>query len=122
LPEFHTENENDPRSDTDSFGEIVSEKAPRPAPETVECEFEPLAMCPRELRLRYQRRADLAAGRPMTAIELKCLDCVGWVYAEARQCGITSCPLWAASRRIFRRGTPTLAQPSLGGDVEARHG
>ena len=69
-----------------------------------EREFSPLATCPKQSVERFRRRAKLAATSQRAAIELKCLECCAWDRPEVVRCQIVSCPLWALSRRIFRRG------------------
>ena len=66
--------------------------------------YEPLALAPRPATARYEKSALLAHQQPRAAIKLKCLDCCGWEYREAKRCEIRSCPLWALNRRIFARG------------------
>ena len=81
--------------------EIGARKAPHRAPREVAAGFEPLQTCPKEQRLRWERRAAVAHSQPMRAIELKCMDCVAWYRPEAIRCEIQGCPLWAFNRRIF---------------------
>ena len=71
----------------------------RPRPEG----YVPLSLAPESARGRYARRAAGAHREPMAAIKLKCLDCSGWTYREAKECQIRSCPLWALNRWIFTR-------------------
>ena len=66
--------------------------------------FEPLAMAPSRAAARYEKPASLAQQQPRAAIKLKCLDCCGWEYSEAKRWEIRTCPLWALNRRIFARG------------------
>ena len=65
--------------------------------------FAPRGGIQKELGARYEKDAALAHRQPMKAIKLKCLDCCAWDYAEAQQCEIRSCPLWALNLRIFGR-------------------
>ncbi len=69
--------------------------------------FRPIATmpkgAPKKYRLRWERLARLAAHRSFAAIELHCLDCVCWERAEARDCALSTCSLWALNRRIFAR-------------------
>ena len=39
---------------------------------------------------------------PKAAVILKCWDCSGWDWLEARRCIVTSCPLYTLSRSYFR--------------------
>ncbi len=64
--------------------------------------FAPRATETKRDRDRYEKTAALAHQQPMKAIKLKCLDCCGWEYEEAKRCEIRTCPLWALNRRIFR--------------------
>ena len=66
--------------------------------------FSPLATCPKESVERFRRRAELADTSYRAAVGLKCLECCAWDLPEVKRCEIVSCPLWALSRRIFRRG------------------
>ena len=66
--------------------------------------FSPLATCPKQSDERFRRRGELAATSYRAAVELKCLECCAWDRPEAKRCRILSCPLWAISGRIFRRG------------------
>jgi hypothetical protein len=64
--------------------------------------FTPLACCPPKLRARYRRTGEQAGrGWSLSAVKLKCLDCCGWEYTEAKRCEVTDCPLWLLNRRIF---------------------
>jgi hypothetical protein len=80
---------------------------------TLEAIFDPLAYCPAKLRARYGGAGDraLAGGYP-AAVKLKCLDCCGWEYTEAKRCNSTDCPLWMLNRRIFGARTPSEKEPS----------
>jgi hypothetical protein len=62
--------------------------------------YAPLRYCPTRLRARYGKAAEQAAGGSLIkAIKLKCLDCMGWEYAEAKQCDTLECPLWIFNHR-----------------------
>lgn len=51
---------------------------------------------------RYAKLAKSAErGLYKDSIKLKCLDCCGWEYTEAKKCEVTGCPLFAANRKIF---------------------
>ena len=65
--------------------------------------FDPGHHAPKEVGDRYEKTAALAHRQAQAAIKLKCLDCCGWEYPEAKQCEIRTCPLWALNRRIFAR-------------------
>ena len=66
--------------------------------------YAPLALAPERAKARYEKTASRAQQQPMAAIKLKCLGCCAWEYAEAKQCQISTCALWALNRRIFARG------------------
>ena len=89
------------------LSEIRARDASRGTPQTRDA-ADPLNLCPARLRPRYRARADRAqAGRYRDAVALKCIDCCGWQYAEAKRCEITSCALWE-----FRpRSRPRAARP-----------
>ena len=68
----------------------------------VEALYDPLHDCPPKYRDRYRRAAEQAGeGRYPTAVKLKCLDCSGWEYLEAKRCEIQTCALWLLNRRVF---------------------
>jgi hypothetical protein len=72
-----------------------------------------LALCPADLRPRYARLAEQAeAGRYRAAVKLKCIECAGWSYVEAKRCEIPTCALWAVSRRIFGRARESRSSDS----------
>jgi hypothetical protein len=67
--------------------------------------FDPLYYCPKELRARYLRTAEVArGGRASAAVKLKCLDCVGWDYPEAKRCETRQCALWLQNQKLFHPG------------------
>jgi hypothetical protein len=68
-----------------------------------EATFDPLHDCP--TKPRYERTAQRARdGSAFQAVKLKCLDCSGWYYTEAKTCEIRTCALWLLNRRIFKGG------------------
>jgi len=71
--------------------------------------FRPTATMPSSAPASHRRhweRLGLKAGRSyLAAVQLHCLDCVCWYRAEARDCAISTCALWALNRRIFARRT-----------------
>ncbi len=83
--------------------EIDAGSATQDTPESTEAGFDPLYMCPPNVRSRFERRAKLAAEQPMRAIELKCIECCGWSRPDAAGCEIRTCPLWAIAQQIFKR-------------------
>ena len=64
--------------------------------------FDPLRHCPASQRSRYAAAAR-NANQPLKAIKLKCLDCSGWDYQEAKRCTVRTCALWRLNHRVFRR-------------------
>jgi hypothetical protein len=65
---------------------------------------QPLQSCPRHLRKRYQKASeDSQKGLYRASVKLKCLDCCGWTYRDAKSCQMVSCALWGHNRRIFGR-------------------
>lgn len=92
--------------------EADSEPLPRKREDPPEG-FDPLGMAPPEAKVRYAKTAEVAHCQPKAATKLKCLDCCGWDYAEAKRCEIQTCPEWAMNRRIFKkRGKPPGAEPA----------
>ncbi len=65
--------------------------------------FAPLRDCPAGKRDRYAATA-AKAHEPFKAVKLKCLDCSGWDYPEAKQCTIRHCALWKLNKRVFKGG------------------
>ncbi len=63
--------------------------------------FRPLALAPTDVRHRYAKRAEAAARSYRSAVALKCVECAGWSYAEAKRCQVSTCALWAKNRSIF---------------------
>ena len=66
--------------------------------------FNPHRFASKVVRARYEKLAAVAHYQPQASIKLKCLDCCGWEYTEAKRCEINTCPLWALNRWIFARG------------------
>jgi len=66
---------------------------------------------PKEVRERYRRRAMLAPKSFNEAVKLKCLDCCGWYYKEAKACHIVACPLHAIRARVFGLDSAREAKP-----------
>ena len=68
-------------------------------------EFNPLETMPADLAGGVKRAARSRARRanksPMSAVWLKCMDCVCWERSEAKACKITGCALWELRKRAF---------------------
>lgn len=70
-------------------------------PKTV-LEFDLLEFAPTKVhRDRYKKLAKSAHTSARAAIKLKCIDCSGWEYAEAKNCTVEGCPLYVFNRKIF---------------------
>lgn len=65
-------------------------------------EFHPERNTPPEMRGKLAKSLARCHGSYPVAIRLKCLDCSGWIYKEAKLCTVTSCPLWAIRRYVFK--------------------
>ncbi len=76
-----------------------------PKRKTLNFKFEPLGTCPKDMKKRWQKKANRAHTSFKAAIELKCLECTAWDRKEAVNCFVTSCPLHAFNRSIFGGGT-----------------
>src|SRR4030095_10559851 len=63
--------------------------------------FRPLKDTSPDVQRRYQKLAERSARNPLSAIQLKCIECCGWHYAEAKRCDIKECGLWSLNQRIF---------------------
>ena len=68
----------------------------------IEGGYDPLHYCPTRLKAHHRRAAERAAeGSYLKAIKLKCLDCMGWEYGEAKRCDTFTCALWIMNKRVF---------------------
>ncbi len=57
--------------------------------------------CPQDVKKRYRRLAENALGSYRLAVKLKCIECSGWEYSQAKDCGVYKCPLFVMARRVF---------------------
>jgi hypothetical protein len=64
-------------------------------------DFRPLEDTRPDTQRRYEKLAKRSARNPLDAIKLKCIECCGWDFVEAKRCDIKCCPLWSMNRRIF---------------------
>lgn len=64
--------------------------------------FEPLKFADDKVTKRYSKLAKRTKVSPIAAIKLKCIECCGWEFKEARACEINTCPLWQMNRRAFK--------------------
>jgi hypothetical protein len=61
----------------------------------------PYGNAPESTRRRYRGMLARAHAEPMRAIELFCVECMGYSPQEAARCACRTCPLYALNRRIF---------------------
>jgi hypothetical protein len=98
-----------------SSREIVPSRREETAESDLRSEFQPLSSLPENVPRRWKshwlKLASRAASSYRAAVELKCLDCCTWERTEARRCEIRGCPLWAVSRRIFKRSSRSEGHP-----------
>jgi len=59
---------------------------------------------------RFLSIAKRSARSATAAIKLKCIDCSGWEYLEAKTCQIRDCALWEKSRPLFNRATKEVEE------------
>ena len=53
---------------------------------------------------RYRKRGAAALrGVPSAAVILKCVECSGMEYTEAKNCAITDCPLYPLNVRFIKK-------------------
>ena len=77
-------------------------------------DFNPLGILPADLtpsqKAKAKKLGKAAARSYKAAVEMKCMDCVAWYRPEAKNCLITTCPLWAANRKIFKGPTENIIE------------
>lgn len=56
------------------------------------------------LEVRYAKRGyEAKRGVPSAAVVLKCIECSGLEYNTAKDCAITSCPLYPLNVRFIKK-------------------
>lgn len=74
------------------------------------------------LEKRYEKRGvEANKGFGKASIILKCIECSGMEYAEAKICKINTCPLFVMNRKYFKgdQNGQSSSEPETGGNGEA---
>lgn len=61
----------------------------------------PFGNAPKGIQRRYRKLLDDAHRRPMAAMKLFCIECMGYSATEPKLCEALACPLYAYNRRMF---------------------
>lgn len=73
----------------------------------------PPARPPEEFPLRHRELAARAVTSRAAAVKLFCLECVGYVVADVRNCTAPKCPHWL--HRPYQSGDEDAATPEISG-------
>lgn len=63
--------------------------------------WEPFGNASDKVKKRYKKRLEKCHTSMKTAIELNCIECMGYSRSEATKCESLTCPLYSYNRRIF---------------------
>jgi hypothetical protein len=64
--------------------------------------WDPFHLAPDAVKKRYKRRLAKCHSSMPTAIELTCIECMGYSTIEAKRCDAHYCPLFPYNRKIFK--------------------
>ncbi len=72
--------------------------------------WEPFVNAPERVRRYYRGLLARAHREPRAAMQLFCIECMGYSARKAANCACLSCPLYAFNRRIFGSEPPDVLE------------